>query len=1013
MLLCVIVLSCALRIHVHAAEIDEQTYDVTSPHVLIHQIYGCGAKGSGYVSHSFIELYNPTDSEVDLHGWSLQYRSSEDGPQNDEWAKLELSGKIPTHGSYLIRCQEDTTATAPNWSIESFDQEWDVQIHNKGVSVVLLSGTEGIPSDSEVFDNETKRPVVQNYVDMLAVSGNDLDKDSAQMAPSYEGTVNPDQSKKKGIRRNHFQDTDNNGIDALAVDYSNADAISEIRPHSSVEGAWGQELQQPVDEKETAFAAIEQLVQSIPKYYENYCTADTVEQVSGVKAKLSGIDRDKVTVEELNSLRSEFEDVISNLQYKSDTTVPQVYLTTDNGSGESYGNTLTKSIGYVPTHITLVDTSGETLVDDTSGQIKIRGNSTANGEKKPYNIKFNKKQDLFGFGQSKNWCLLADCYDPTLMRNAIALNLAKELGLSATPDYHRVEIWVDGKYQGLYLLTEKIAADKNRVDIDTQNGDFLVESDTESRIEEKNVYLKTNNIKKLFRLREPEDQNAVSDVTRVMDIFENTLVAGDYEKIKNIIDEDSFAKYYLVNEYMKVVDFASFSVFFYYKDGKIYAGPEWDCDYSCGNVDPKLYSVYYYGSDSASAANSHYYIYLMRYPEFRIAVQKTFEANKYIFENMMAENGWIDQQYDIYRDAIDRNFSDGAWIVNKKYISAERQPDDTYEENLKYLKTWLLNRYKWMNNYIEQRTRTGIFQGEDGWYYYEDGEKTAAGLINLDAKYYYVDESGKIATGDVQVVKANDLIIPGSTDQFPQGSYHFNSVGWMETYPKVVLPSKEPSDETLSDETPKSEKTTDTIKSEESKQNDQAEDSDKKVDEKQHNTTDNGANATQAAGVGTLLTNKEGKYVVTVSGKNPEVEFKSLTNKKTTRVTIPETIRKDGVTYAVTSIAENAFKNNKKIKSVTIGKNVKTIGKNAFRNCSKLTSITIPKNVKTIKNNAFYGCKKLKKVTIKSTGIKTIGKNAFKGVKPDATVKCPKQQRKKYRTKLRKAGLPKKAKVKG
>ena len=133
-------------------------------------------------------------------------------------------------------------------------------------------------------------------------------------------------------------------------------------------------------------------------------------------------------------------------------------------------------------------------------------------------------------------------------------------------------------------------------------------------------------------------------------------------------------------------------------------------------------------------------------------------------------------------------------------------------------------------------------------------------------------------------------------------------------------------------------------------------------------------------------------YKVTKSGENGgTVEFAAPKDKKVTRVTIPETVTIDGITYDVTSVAKNAFKGCSKLKSVTIGKNVKTIG-----------------------TKAFYGCKKLKTITIKTTKLtsKTVGKNAFKGTPKNAKVKVPKKSLKAYKKFLYKKGLSKKAKIK-
>lgn len=173
--------------------------------------------------------------------------------------------------------------------------------------------------------------------------------------------------------------------------------------------------------------------------------------------------------------------------------------------------------------------------------------------------------------------------------------------------------------------------------------------------------------------------------------------------------------------------------------------------------------------------------------------------------------------------------------------------------------------------------------------------------------------------------------------------------------------------------------------------------------------------------LGTILTDEahNAKLKVTNSGRlengevnGAEVQYtKPL--KSASKVTIPATVNIDGVTYKVTSIAANAFKNDKKLTKVTIGGNVKTIGTNAFSGCKKITGVTIPEKVTKIGTNAFCGCKKLKTITIKSEKLKTIGKNAFKDIHKKAVFKVPGKMLSKYKKKITsKTGFRKTMKVK-
>ena len=141
---------------------------------------------------------------------------------------------------------------------------------------------------------------------------------------------------------------------------------------------------------------------------------------------------------------------------------------------------------------------------------------------------------------------------------------------------------------------------------------------------------------------------------------------------------------------------------------------------------------------------------------------------------------------------------------------------------------------------------------------------------------------------------------------------------------------------------------------------------------------------------GTKLTAKGASYQVTSAAeKNPTVVYKGSKKQKAS-VTIPDTVTIDKVTYKVTSIAANAFKNNKKLKKVVIGKNVTKIGKKAF-----------------------YGCSKLKKITVKTTKLtkKNVGSQAFKGIHKKAAFKVPKKKISSYRKVFRARGAAKTTKV--
>ena len=142
------------------------------------------------------------------------------------------------------------------------------------------------------------------------------------------------------------------------------------------------------------------------------------------------------------------------------------------------------------------------------------------------------------------------------------------------------------------------------------------------------------------------------------------------------------------------------------------------------------------------------------------------------------------------------------------------------------------------------------------------------------------------------------------------------------------------------------------------------------------------APAAKVPAVGATKTVGKAIYKVTKSdAKNGTVTLVKLTNKNEKKFTVPASVKVDGVSFKVTEISKNAFKNNKKLKQVTVGKNVTKIGANAFN-----------------------GDSKLKKITIKSTKLKKVGKKAFKGIHAKCRIKVPKKKLTAYKRLLKGKG---------
>jgi len=152
--------------------------------------------------------------------------------------------------------------------------------------------------------------------------------------------------------------------------------------------------------------------------------------------------------------------------------LPVIYLTTKNSapivSKEEY---VTGTIKIVNPDLKFWDTE----YFEAPMKIRGRGNSTWTMPKKPWKIKLEEKARLFDFSNDKEWCLLANYCDKSLLRNDVAMHLSRIIGFKWTPGLVPVEVYLNGDYQGVYSFCEHKKVSKERVNIDIDGGDILFE----------------------------------------------------------------------------------------------------------------------------------------------------------------------------------------------------------------------------------------------------------------------------------------------------------------------------------------------------------------------------------------------------------------------------------------------------------------------------------------------------------------------------------------------------------
>ena len=193
-----------------------------------------------------------------------------------------------------------------------------------------------------------------------------------------------------------------------------------------------------------------------------------------------------------------------------------------------------------------------------------------------------------GMGQAQRWILLANGYDASNLKNKVAYDLAKAAGMAYSPDSQWVDLYLNGEYAGIYLLCERNEVHPERVDITPENG-FLVSREGKGRLVRQNypfIDLRLG----AFRIHHSTiDQDQLNAMWQSV---ENALVAEDGIDLQTgkhwteLIDLDSWAEKYLIDEIAANHDGGCISQYFYYDgedpSGKIYAGPVWDMDITFG-----------------------------------------------------------------------------------------------------------------------------------------------------------------------------------------------------------------------------------------------------------------------------------------------------------------------------------------------------------------------------------------------------------------------------------------------
>lgn len=298
----------------------------------------------------------------------------------------------------------------------------------------------------------------------------------------------------------------------------------------------------------------------------------------------------------------------------------------------------------------ILDEEGRIVCSEKLDKFKIRGNLTATLDKRPFTFSFKEPIGLCGMAPAVKWNLLANATDGSYIRNKTVLELANRSIDAYEPDGEFMEVYLNGQYMGMYLLTEAVEIGENRLAIDPAYSWFL-EMELDFRLEENEPFVVSER-GQIFALRNAEGISAgeKSRIENMINDIESALFAQDGvssisgKKLSQLIDMDSWAEMWLIQEISGDHDTGIASTFAYVTDKEnpfLYAGPVWDFDGTMGNVNTPMFGnpaalVTSAGqSRPAGNANQNRWLSAMyRNDEFRKAVEDKYQQ---IFRGKLEE----------------------------------------------------------------------------------------------------------------------------------------------------------------------------------------------------------------------------------------------------------------------------------------------------------------------------------------------------------------------------------------
>lgn len=544
-------------------------------------------------------------------------------------------------------------------------------------------------------------------------------------------------------------------------------------------------------------------------------------------------------------------DDLTSLTYKIKnklqlTDVPTLYLTIPDVTDldkDLVKNRQTGEALYHKASIDVVDKNNtlEEFSDDKL-DIKVRGNSTADPSKRAYRLKFGKdekdkvtgklikthKHDLMGGGYAKrNWALLANCFDHSLIRNALTCELGKIIGMPFNPGYCFVDLVINGDYRGTYQVTDHPEVGSHRIDID-EDKDWYIEFQGRSDMLDE-PYLNITDLP-MFSIKNPDYTDAAdADKLAALKVkmedwvkqwksgfsYDASITQSDTKGWRAYNDEDQLLKWFLETEI--TADYDGYMTIKAYRatDGKLFWGPVWDKDLAWDNYGDYTKTL---GAALENASSIRYYVYnpgsgtaILSDPRF---VKRVYETYNKLIEDGLEQKllDIVDQLHLRVNQTQQLNFE--KWGITTVYGGLEKYHEWTdYAQYPEQLKTFITARLAFLKEKFKKiyddvcTVKEATYTPTNQWY---STDLTTGSYLNqkvvgrsFKANQWNtycmpfsttMEQMKEVFGNDVQVVAHSGMDIDGTTMLFAPYTSELKA-----GCPYLVMPSADVSDPTFKD----------------------------------------------------------------------------------------------------------------------------------------------------------------------------------------------------------------------